>query len=98
MVDELVDGQKATTDLDLDFISFNLDHDALRAKLIDAFRFTHKHDLEFLAVRIIVDILCKLFVNRVSFGWDIDRNPGFKINDIGLEGVNFLLTILECFK
>ena len=57
LVQELIDGEISTADFNCNLISLNLDSDSLRAKLVNTRRFAHKHDLQLLAVWIVVDIL-----------------------------------------
>ena len=72
LVQELIQGQEAATDADLDLVLDALDHDALGAELIDTFGLTHEHDLKLLAVRVIVYVLRKLLVNWVVLHGDVD--------------------------
>jgi hypothetical protein len=53
-----------------------------RAELVDAFRLTHKHDLEFLTVREIVDIFSQLLIHRIPLHRYIHSNPRLQINNI----------------
>ena len=75
MVDELIDRQESSSNLNLDLVPFDLDHDTLRAELIDALRFTHEHDLHLGPIRVIVDVLRKAFINIVSLDRDVNCNP-----------------------
>lgn len=89
MVEELVNGEESTSDLDLDLSALNLDHDATRSKLVDALGLAHKHDLQLLTVGVVVDVLCKFCVDHVLLDWDIDGDARLEVNDVGLEGLNF---------
>lgn len=85
LVQELVNGEVATTDLDNDLASLDLDEHALRAKFVHAFRLPHEHDLEFFAIRIVVYVLSKLGVDGVSPDRDVDRNARFQIENVRLK-------------
>ena len=98
MVQELVDGQVATTDLDNDLASLDLDEHALRAKFVNAFRLPHEHDLELLAIRIVVNVLSKLGVDIVRLDWDVDSNARFEIENISLKRLNFGLKVSDLLK
>ena len=82
LVEELVDGEEATSDLDLDLSALNLDHDATRSKLVDALGLAHEHDLQLLTVGVVVDVLCKFSVDRVLLDWDVDGDAGLEVDDV----------------
>ena len=98
MVNELVDRQESSSNLNLDLVSFDLDHDTLRAELIDALGFSHEHDLELLTIWVVVNVLCQLFVSSVSLGRNVDSDPRLEIDDVSLEGVYLFLALLESFE
>lgn len=55
---------------------------ALAAELVDAFRLAHEHDLELLAVRVVVDVLGDAFVNQVVLYGDVDCYARFQVDDV----------------
>jgi len=75
LVKELIDGKETATDLNLNLISFNLDHNTSWSKLIDTFRLSEEHNFELLTVWVVVDVLSKLFVCLITFLRNIDCNP-----------------------
>ena len=80
LIEEFINGQKPTSHNDLDFAPLNLDCNTFGAKFINSLGFTHKHDLEFLSFRIVIYVVCKLFVNWVSFYWHINCYSSFQVN------------------
>jgi hypothetical protein len=48
--------------------------DAFAAELVDALRLTHEHDLEFLTIRVIVDVVSDASVDHIVLNGDIDCN------------------------
>ena len=98
LVYELVNRQVTTTDLDLDLVSLNFDHNAFGAEFVNSFRLAHEHNFELLTIWIVVDILSQFFINLISFCRDVDCNPSFKINDICFESIYLLLTFFKSLK
>jgi len=95
LVQELVEREEAATHADLDVVLFDLDHNPLGAELVNSLRFTHEHDFEFLAVRVVIDILGELFVCWVVFDGNVDCNAGLQIDDVLVEHVNLALVVLD---
>ena len=93
LVQELVDGEVAAADLDLNLVTFNLDHDTARAELVDTFRLAHEHDLELLAVWVVIDVLRQLFVRWAVLNRDVDGDASLEVNDVRLESFNFHFTV-----
>lgn len=58
LVKELVNWQIPTTNSNVDPILINSYSDTLGTKLVNTFRFTHKHDFKLLAVGEIINVLC----------------------------------------
>ena len=82
LVQELIQGQEAATDANLNLVLDALDHDTFGAELIDTFGLTHEHNLELLTVRVIVYVLGKLLVNRIVFDGDVNRYARLQVNDV----------------
>ena len=59
MIQELVKGEESTADTDLDLVFDAFDRDAFCTELIDTFRLPHEHDLQLLAVGVVVDVVGK---------------------------------------
>ena len=72
LVQELVDGQESTAHSDLDFVFYAFDHDAFGAELINALRFAHEHNFQFLTVRVVIDVFSQLFVNSITLLRNVD--------------------------
>lgn len=75
LVKELVDAQVAATNANVDLVLVNFYNDSLSAELVDALGLTHEQDLQLLAIWVVVDVLCNLFVNSVILDGDVNRNP-----------------------
>ena len=82
LVEELVDGQIASTDFDIDLSPVNFDTDSTRSELIHSFGLAHKHNLQLFLVRVVVDILSKLGINRIVFDRDVHRDTLFDIDNL----------------
>ena len=82
MVQELVDGEVAATHADIDLIFVDFDGDSLRSKLIDALRLTHKHNLESLTIRVVVDVLGESAIDLVIADGDVDSDPRLEIQNV----------------
>mmetsp|Transcript_885 Transcript_885/g.1361 ORF Transcript_885/g.1361 Transcript_885/m.1361 type:complete len:201 (+) Transcript_885:250-852(+) len=82
LVEELVEGQVAAADLDLNLVTDAHDADALAAELVHAVALTHEHDLQLLSVRVVVNILSELLVDRVVLDGNVDRNARLQIDDV----------------
>ncbi len=98
LVQELVDGKEATTDLDLDLVSGTLDEDALGAELVDTFGLAHEHDLQLLAVGVVIDVLRQLLVDLVVLHWNVDGDARLQVDDVLAQRVNLSLVILHLLQ
>ena len=72
LVEELVQGEVAAANSDLNLVTNASDHHALGAELVSALGLAHEHDLELLTVRVVVDVLRKFLVDGVIFDRDVD--------------------------
>ena len=95
LVEELVKGEVTTTDFDLDLVTDATDPNALCAELVNTFGLTHKHDLELLSVRVVVDILSKLPVDSVVLDWDVHGDTRLQIDDVLAELFNLLVSLIN---
>ena len=93
LVQELIYRQIASSDLDRNLSPVDFHTDTARAELIDTFRLTHEHDLQFRLVRVLVDVLGKLCIYRVIFDWNVDCNPRL---DVDKFLVMLLIHSLDC--
>jgi hypothetical protein len=98
LIQELIKGKISSSNSDLDIVLFNLDSNSLGTKLVNTFRLSHEHDLEFGSFRVVVDELGELSVNGIILDWDVNSNSLFQVNDVLLKSFNFNLSILELFQ
>ena len=98
LVEELVYGQPSSTNTNLNLFSHNLDTDAFGAKLINAFLLSHEHNLQFLAIRVVVNIFGQFLINHVALDWDIDSNSALEVDDVLAERLNLSLVILHLLE
>jgi len=98
LVEELVEGQVAAADLDLNLVTDAHDADALAAELVHAVALTHEHDLQLLSVRVVVDVLSKLLVNRIVLNRDVHGDARLEIDDVLTQSLNFVLAFLHLLK
>lgn len=98
MIQELIKGKISSSNSDLNIVLFNLDSNSLGTKLVNTFRLSHEHDLEFGSFRVVVDELGELSVNGIILDWDVNSNSLFQVNDVLLKSFNFNLSILELFQ
>ena len=56
LLQEFVDGQITTANLDHNLATLYLDHDSALAKLVDALRLAHEHNLQLLLVGVAIDV------------------------------------------
>ena len=94
LVQELVDAEETATNTNVDLVVIDLDHDALGSKLVDTLALTHKHNLQLLALGVVVDVLSDLLVNLVVLDGDVDRDPRLEINDVVLQVLNLSQVVL----
>jgi len=95
LVQKLVERKESTTYTDLDVVLFNFDHDSLSTKLVDSLRFSHKHNFEFLAIRVVINVLGELFVGWIVFHWNVDRDTRFQVDDVLMQHVDLVLPFLD---
>ena len=94
MVQELVNGKETATDTDVNAVHVNTDDDTLGSELVNTLGLTHEHDLELLAVGVVVDVLSKTLVYRIVLHRDVDSDARLEINDVLLEGLNLMDQLL----
>jgi len=82
LVKELVNGKETATDSDVNLIFFDLDIDSLATELVDTLLLTHEHDLQVLAIGVVVDVLGNLSVDRVVLYWNVDGNSSLEIDNV----------------
>ena len=72
LIQKLIERQVTTANSDLDLILDTLDHDALCTKLVNSLRLTHEHDLELLAVGVVIDVLRQFLIDRRALHRNVD--------------------------
>jgi hypothetical protein len=95
LVQELVDGEEASAHAHVDLVLVDAHVNALGAKLVDALGLTHEHDLEFLAVGVVVDVLSEALVNLIVLHGDVNRDARLEVNDVLLQGLNFKFRVFQ---
>ncbi len=95
LVQKFIDREVTASDLNHDLVSGNFDVDATRAEFVDTLLFSHEHDLKFLAVGVVVDILSQLFVDGAVLCWNVDGDTCFQVNNVRLQSLNFYLPISQ---
>ena len=97
LVQELINTEEAASNSDVDAVLVDADDDALGAELVDALALAHKHDLELLAVGIVVDVLGEPLVHGVVFDRDVHGDARLQIDNVLLQRLDLVqqLLILE---
>ena len=98
LIKELIKGKISSSNSNLDIVLLNLDSNSLGTKLVNTFRLSHEHDLEFGSFRVVVNELGKLSVNRIILNWNVNSDSLFQVNDVLLKSLNLNLSILELFQ
>lgn len=82
LVKEFIDAEVATANLDLNLVTDANDADALRAELVDTVALAHEHNLQPLAIRVVVDVLSQFLVGDVVLDRNVNSDARLKINDV----------------
>jgi len=100
LIQKFIDWQVTSANSNVDPILINLDSNSLWAKLVNALTFTHKHDLEFWFLGIVVDVFCKRSIYWVILVWNIDctRYLSLQLPDVLLLFINFRFGIFQLFE
>ena len=61
--------------------------------MIHSLCLSHEHNLELLAIWIVVDVLSESLVNGVIFDGDVDGDARFQVDDVLSELVDLLLSV-----
>ena len=72
--------------------------DLFGAKTVDTLVLTEEHDLEPLAIRVVVYEVSKLFVDWVIFDWNVYGNFRFKVNHIVAHCLELCLDSFQIFE
>jgi len=68
--------------LTFDLVFFHLDEDLFASELVYPFAFSHEHDFKSLSVRVVVDEVSQLLVDRVVLDRDVNCYLALQINDV----------------
>jgi len=105
LVEEFVEGEESTTNTNVDLIFVNLNGDTFGAELVDALALAHEHNLELLAIGVVVNVLGQLLVDGVALDGDVHSDARLEVNDVLLQSlglvvllVDFELSILELLQ
>ena len=90
LIQELVDAEVASTNLDQDLAALDLDAHSLLTKLVDTLRLAHKHDLKFAAFGVVVDVIAQSFVHSIRLNRDVNGDAGLKVNNVLLKVLDLL--------
>ena len=63
--------------------------------MIDSLRLAHEHNFELLTVWVVIDVLRKFLISRISLHRNVNGYAGFQIDDILLERVDLVIAILD---
>ena len=87
-----------TINLTVDLVLIDSNVDSLSSELIYALRLSHKHDLQFRSLWIVVNELSKFLVYWVIFHGYVYCYPLLEFNDIVLKSFNLNLRILKLLQ
>jgi hypothetical protein len=65
------------------------------SELVDTVTLTHEHNLQLLAIWEVIDVFSQLAVDCVSLQWNVNSDASLKIDDVLLEGCDFLQSCLK---
>ena len=98
LVQEFVNWQVAAAHSDVDFVLVHSHCHSLRSELVDSLTFPHKHDLQLLSFRVVVNELRESFIDEVVLHGNVDGNSLFQLDDVVLESLYFDLGILQLLQ
>ena len=93
LVQELVDLEPATANLDEEVIPFDFDMDSTSTELVDTLLHTQEHKLELSAVGIVIDVLRQRLVDRVGLDRNVHSNTSPQLNNVGSEGLDLRFVV-----
>lgn len=95
LVEELVNAEVATAHPNVNLVFVDFDAHTLAAELVNALRLTHEHDLELLAVRVVIDVLRDLFVDLVVLHRNVHGDARLQIDDVVAQHFNLSLQVVH---
>ena len=85
--------------LTFDLVVFlGLDQDFLLTEGIDSFAFPQKHDFQFMAFRVIVYIVSKVFIDIIPFYRNINCHLLLQIQDVCFKAFIFFFSLLNLLE
>ena len=93
LVQEFVDREISSTNAYLNATFLDGDKDSLGAKSVNALRITHKHNLQFISVGVVVNKLSNFHIDWIIFNWNINGNFCLEINDVAFQSRIFSFQI-----
>ena len=98
LIYELIYRQIAASNANLDATFLNSHVDFPRAKGVDALTLSHEHNFQLVPVRIVVDKLSHLLVDRIILEWHVDCNSCLQVYDVVLESAALKLQLLDLLE
>lgn len=98
LVEEFINAHIAATHTNLNFVLLDAYIDSFGAEVVDPLVISHKHHLQLVAIRIIVDKLSHALVNLIALNRHINCYSGLQINDVVFECLILYLKAAEVFK
>jgi len=95
LVEELVYREVATTDTDVDPVLVNTHCDAFCSELVNSLWLTHEHDLEFLSVGEVVNVLSQSFVDSILLDGDVDSDTALQVNNVLFQSIDLVIQLLD---
>ena len=74
LVQELVNAHVATAHTDLNLVFLDTNVDFLGTELVYTLCLAHEHQLQLVAIWVVVDELCHLLVDLIALDWHVDSD------------------------
>ena len=95
LVQELVNAHVASAHSDLNLVFLDAHVDLLGAELVDALCLAHEHQLQLVAIWVVVDELCHLLVDLITLDWHVDGNSCFQVDDVVFESLSLNFKVAD---
>ena len=93
LVQELVNAHVATAHTDLNLVFLDTNVDFLGTELVYTLCLAHEHQLQLVAIWVVVDELCHLLVDLIALDWHIDSDSCLQVDDVVLESLSLNLKV-----
>ena len=90
LVQELVNRQETSTYPNVYSIFIDANNDAFGTKLVDPLRLTHEHNLQLLAIWVVVDVLRQALVHCIVLNGNVHCDARFQIDNVLLQCFNLV--------